>query len=925
MNTLLRQQKTKHMTKNFLQKLFAFLLLITVVNTYAANINITTDITANTTWTNNNTYILYGDIIVKNGVTLTIQEGTLIKGDKGTLSRLVVAIGGKLIAQGTPEQPIVFTSNQPAGSRGRADWAGIAICGLAPTNIVDGSGNSIQGRLECGSTTDYDYGGNVPDDSSGVISYVRIEYAGYVCGANLELNSLTLGAVGNRTKIDHVICSYGQDDGYEWFGGTVNANHIISYGSRDDDFDTDYGYSGNVQYGLIVRVDTIADQGDISNAFESDNNAGGTYQFPYTKAVFSNVTVVGPAQTTTSTIDAKYGWGARLRRNTGENIFNSLFIGYKRGLRIEGASTQLKATNDTLEFKYNIIAGTKEAYGETAFDTAYLQNVLTYNTIQGGNANDYANLIYPYGNPNQFNFTPNSGSPILTGANFSNAKLAGFENTTYRGAFGTNNWATCWTEFTPQDEDYSTGPINYAFNAQVTNAGPLTFCDGGSVTLNASTNASGATYLWSNGAVTSSITPTTSGTYTVTVTSSRGCTRTASKTVVVNPNPATPTITPSSTSFCTGSAGVTLTGSTATTYQWSNGANTASINVNFGGTYSLTVSDANQCTASANAVQITENTPTVPSISASGATSFCTGGSVTLSVANSGNFASFLWSDNSTGNTLSATASGTFSVVTTDNNGCTATSNSITTSVSNAPTPTISANGATSFCDGDTVTLTSTLGDTYLWSNNATTQSINVTTSGTYSVSVTNANACNGAGTSNSITVTVTPQPVAGFTQNATGATVAFTNSTTNATSYNWTFGDGGSSTSQNPSHTYTTNGTFTITLAASNGNCSDVSTSTVTITGVGVQEIVRTIENIRLFPNPNNGNATLEISTSNVSDAVISIVDVTGRTLTALNKELASGVNFISINTEEFAGGIYFVSIRNGNENNVVRMVVNK
>ena len=101
------------------------------------------------------------------------------------------------------------------GSRARADWAGLAICGLAPTNIVDGGGNSIQGRLECGTTTDYDYGGNVPDDSSGVISYVRIEYAGYVCGANSELNSLTLGGVGNRTKIDHVMVSFGQDDGFE--------------------------------------------------------------------------------------------------------------------------------------------------------------------------------------------------------------------------------------------------------------------------------------------------------------------------------------------------------------------------------------------------------------------------------------------------------------------------------------------------------------------------------------------------------------------------------------------------------------------------------------------------------------------------------------------------------------------------------------
>jgi len=913
------------MNKKFLQKLAAFASLLIGLNTYAANINVTTDITANTSWTNNNTYIIFGDIIVKSGVTLTIQEGTLIKGDKSTLSRLVVAIGGKLIAQGTPEQPIVFTSNQPAGSRGRADWAGIAVCGQAPTNIVDGGGNSIQGRLECGTTTDYDYGGGVPDDSSGVISYVRIEYAGYVCGANLELNSLTLGAVGNRTKIDHVMVSYGQDDGYEWFGGTVNPNHLISYGSRDDDFDTDFGFSGNLQYGLIIRVDTIADQGDISNAFESDNNAAGTYQSPYTKAVFSNVTVIGPAATTTSTIDAKYGWCARLRRNTGENIFNSVFIGYKRGLRIEGAAAQLKATNDTLEFKNNIIAGCKEGYGETAFDSAYLNNVATANTVYGGNANDVVNLVYPYGSPDQFNFTPQTGSPVFTGASYSNAKLSGFETPAYRGAFGADNWATCWAEFTPQNENYTTGPINYGFTATVNNLGNVTFCDGGSVTLNASTTATGATYLWSNGAITSSIAPTSSGTYTVTVTSARGCTRTASKTVTVNPNPATPTVTPSATSFCNGSNGVSLASSTATSYLWSNGGIIQSISVTFGGTYTVTVGDANGCTASSTGVVITQNTPDVPVISATGATTFCTGGSVDITVNSAANFSAYSWSNSSTNDTITVTATGNYSVTTTDLNGCTAVSNAIAANVSNAPTPTVSANGTTTFCNGDTVTLTSTAGDTYLWTNNATTQSILVTASGTYGVAVTNANACNGVGNSNTITVAVTPQPVAGFTSSAVGATITFNNTTANATSYNWTFGDGGSSTSQSPVHTYAGNGTFTVTLTASNGNCTDVSTSTVTITGVGVQEVVRTIENIRLFPNPNNGNATLEIATSNSSDVVVSVMDVTGRVITKLNKELTNGINFLSINTEEYADGIYFVSVRNGNENNVVRMVVSK
>lgn len=513
------------MNNKFLQKLMMIVALFAGANAFAGNISVVAPITTNTNWTNNNTYILYGDIIVKNGATLTIQEGTLIKGDKTTLSRIVVATGAKIVAIGTPEQPIVFTSNQPAGSRGRADWAGIAICGLAPANFKDGSGNSIQNRLECGTTTDYDYSGNIPDDSSGVLSYVRIEYAGYVCGSNTELNSLTLGGVGSRTRIDHVLVSFGQDDGYEFFGGTVNANHIISYGSRDDDFDTDNGFSGKVQYGLIIRVDTIADQGDISNAFESDNNANGTYDDPYTKAVFSNVTVVGPAATTASVIDAKYGWGARLRRNTGENIFNSLFMGYKRGLRIEGGAAQLKATNDTLEFKNNIIAGSVQQAYESSFDSLYLLNPATNNQVYGGNANDTVKLVYPYGNADLYNFTLQAGSPALTGASFSNAKLASFETTTYRGAFGTDNWTACWAEFTPNNEVYTSGPINYSYTVNVAQTGALP----AGVTLTAD-NINGATYNWSTGGNTAAVTVTTPGQYTVTVTNARGC----QKTVVAN-------------------------------------------------------------------------------------------------------------------------------------------------------------------------------------------------------------------------------------------------------------------------------------------------------------------------------------------------------------------------------------------------------
>ncbi|MFN8323267.1 MAG: PKD domain-containing protein [Chitinophagales bacterium] len=914
------------MNKTLIQKLLMAIAMVFTLTVNGANINVTGDITVNTSWTNNNNYIIYGDIIVKSGVTLTIQEGTIIRGDKTTLSRLVVAIGGKLIAQGTPEQPIVFTSNQPAGSRARADWAGLAICGQAPVNFKDGSGNSIQGRLECGTTTDYDYGGNVVDDSSGVISYVRIEYAGYVCGTNSELNSLTLGGVGNRTRIDHVMVSYGQDDGYEFFGGTVNANHIVSFGSRDDDFDTDNGYSGKVQYGLIVRVDTIADQGDISNAFESDNDANGTYNDPYTKGVFSNVTVVGPAATTSSNIDAKYGWAARLRRNSGLNIFNSLFIGYKRGLRIEGTSTQTKATFDTLEFKNNIIAGSKEQYYETAFDSLYLL-AQSSNTIIRGNANDTVNLVSPYGNPDNFNFLPQSGSPALSGASFSNPKLNGLSSTTYRGAFGNENWATCWAEFSPQNEDYTAGPINYGYTASIAPSGSTTFCAGGSVDLAVNTNASGATYRWNDNSTSSTLTATTGGTYTVTVTSARGCTQVVTQTVTVNSNPANPQITASALSFCTGSNGVQLSSSASNSYSWSNSSTNDTITVTNPGSYNVTITDANGCSASGIAVQITENTPVVAVVSANGATSFCLGDSIEITVNNQNSFNTFVWSNNSNNDTITVYATGNYNVTTTDANNCSAVSNTITTNVSNAPTPTISAGGAITFCDGDSVTLTSSAGDSYLWSNFATTQSITVIDSGSYSVVVTNSNACNGVGVSNSITVDVNPQPAASFTQAAQGSsyTLAFTNTSADATTYNWIFGDNQSSTSPSPVHTYTQNGTYTVTLTASNGTCTDETTQIITITGVGFEEILSNIQDVRLYPNPNSGLATLEINTTMNVEATIIISDITGRQLMTTNRELTGGTNTMTIHTNEFAAGIYFVTVANGTEHNTIRMTVSK
>ena len=178
-------------------------------------VQVSGSITVNTNWTNNNKYILNGFVYVEDGATLNIQEGTIIKGDKPSKGTLIVKRGARINAVGTSSQPIVFTSNQAAGSRDYGDWGGIVLCGRAPNNQP--SDPTIEGG------PDAQYGGNDPADNSGTMKFVRIEFCGIAFQPNQEINGLTLGSVGNGTVIENIQVSYSGDDSYEWFGGTVNA------------------------------------------------------------------------------------------------------------------------------------------------------------------------------------------------------------------------------------------------------------------------------------------------------------------------------------------------------------------------------------------------------------------------------------------------------------------------------------------------------------------------------------------------------------------------------------------------------------------------------------------------------------------------------------------------------------------------------
>lgn len=409
------------------------------VDPVGETITVKGSITSNTTWKAANKYIIEGFVYVDNGATLTIEPGTIIKGDKLTKGSLIVKPGAKIMAEGTATKPIVFTSSQPKGSRNYGDWGGIILLGKAPVNKTPAT---IEG--ENVST----FGGTDAADNSGTLKYVRIEFAGIAFETDKEINGLTFGGVGSGTTIDYVQVSYSGDDAYEWFGGSVNAKHIISYRTLDDDFDTDWGFSGNVQYAMALRDPAVADQCSCSdsNGFESDNDASGSGASPKTSAKFSNVSIfIAPG-----TVNAKYRSAFRLRRNSALSIYNSLVsAGYpKGGLELEGDSTQNNFKAGKSDFRGLVLTGMSKAIvsGDTTMlkdaarknmfgaDLATLKLDAAYNTMGAG-----------------LKVLPQTGSPLLTGGV---TLPAGFEANTYIGAFGTTDWTTGWTNFDPQNADY---------------------------------------------------------------------------------------------------------------------------------------------------------------------------------------------------------------------------------------------------------------------------------------------------------------------------------------------------------------------------------------------------------------------------------------------------------------------------------------
>jgi hypothetical protein len=451
--------------------------VFTVTVTSKEIIEVSGDITGTVTWTNDKVYRLNGFVRVQDGGRLNIEAGTLIVGDRESKGTLIIQMGGKIYAEGTSSDPIVFTSERPVGFREPGDWGGLVLCGKAPNNT--GGIAELEGGYGAF------HGGDVPNDNSGVLRYVRLEYAGVPINPNEEINTLTMGSVGSGTVIEYIQASYGLDDSFEWFGGTVDGKYLIAFKGLDDDFDVDLGYSGRVQFGLGVRSPMGADQSG-SNGFEVDNNGSGSSATPFTSGVFANMSIIGPKNDRETPISLQFQHAAQLRRNSRISIYNSFMTGYPEGLFIDDAAAGSGQAflEDHLQIRNVYLAGVEHwggnGYGSagTVFADAPANGAQHPNNPRGNRLKAHANFpgglaamttkfeTAEYNNryynswkdlgidPSAFllgepKFTPNAGSVLLNSALWTNTPKADsfFEQVPFVGAFGTTDWTEGWAEW----------------------------------------------------------------------------------------------------------------------------------------------------------------------------------------------------------------------------------------------------------------------------------------------------------------------------------------------------------------------------------------------------------------------------------------------------------------------------------------------
>jgi len=403
-------------------------------------------------------YHLEGCFVVPDGKTLTIPAGTHITCASG--SNLVVARGGKILATGTASNPIVFTSDQPAGSRAPGDWGGIVLLGKAPNNI---SGNAT---VEI--CTDRDFGGTDAADNSGMLEYIRIEYAGSVAGRE-EPAALLLASVGSGTVIDHIQASESARDGFRSLGGTYNAQYLLCYNAYQNDFSFAYGNISKLQFLLGMRQDINAHTGTFpfSNGVFIENDPAGSANTPLTQPLISNLTTLGPDYCSTGS-STDFRNGVFFDNNGAGSVRNSTIGKWRNnGLRIEDDLSEANTATNLLGFSYNAIipatGGNDFSNGSTWMGcgsnmTAWITGSMPTSCSEQGN--DFSLGSFGYntnlcGNYCTARPTFTYAGTDLEDVDFSAPFNTFFDNSViYKGAIGSSDWTASWAQLCPQEASY---------------------------------------------------------------------------------------------------------------------------------------------------------------------------------------------------------------------------------------------------------------------------------------------------------------------------------------------------------------------------------------------------------------------------------------------------------------------------------------